>query len=156
MKNCIIYVSVVLMIWLLFVLTVGCVKLPEPIDRIQLFKALDQPGIPTAGSLADSQKDPMPTIVQEFSSSDKIFFGIRLSKDLEENVVFTKYTIFNKDTSTEFKIGLPEQLGPYEPAQVPLIAFEDPWTLPNEPGHYEFRVYLGNRIVSKALFNIGN
>jgi hypothetical protein len=155
MKYFIKYVSAVLMIWLLFVLTVGCVKLPEPIDRIQLFKALDQPGIPTAGSLADSQKDPMPNIVREFSSSDKIFFGIRLSKDLKENVVFTKYTFFNKDTSAEFKIGLPEQLGPFEPGQITLIAFDDPWTLPTETGRYEFRVYLGNRIVSKALFNIG-
>jgi hypothetical protein len=80
--------------------------------------------------------------------------AIKLSKGLKENIIFTQYTFFNIGTSAEFKVGLPEQLGPFEPGQLPLIAFDDPWPVPTETGHYEFRVYLGNRVVARALFNI--
>jgi hypothetical protein len=148
------YVSAVLMIWLLFVLTAGCGKLPEPIDRILLMKAPHGQEVPPAAYLSFTEKDPMPIIVYEFSSADKLYVGIRISKELTENITFTKYTIFNKDTSAEWEIGLSGELGPYEPGQIPLLNLYDKWVLPTEKGHYEFRVYWDNRIVSKALFNI--
>jgi len=148
------YLSATLAIWLLLLLSAGCAGLPDPIERIQLFRASNQPGIPTAGYLSLSGNDPMPDMVYEFSSSDTIFLGIRMSKRLKENVIFTKYTIFNKDTSVETNIGFPEQLGPFTPGQIPLIAFDDPWDLPSKTGQYEFRIYFDNRIISKALLNI--
>jgi hypothetical protein len=147
-------ISISIAVLLLVILSTGCIKSPDPIERIALFKASDKPGIPSTAFLADPQKDPMPDSVWEFSSHDKIFFAVRSSKDLKENILFTQYTFFNIGTSAEFKVGLPEQLGPFEPGQLPLIAFDDPWPVPTETGHYEFRVYLGNRVVAKALFNI--
>ena len=120
------------------VLAAGCAGTSGLVDRIELFKATDNLGVPTAASLAVSDKDPEPGTVWEFSPEDKIFFGIRLNKDLEENIVFTKYTFYNRDTSAESEVGLPEQLGPFEPGQIPLVAFDSPWTLPEPAGSYEF------------------
>jgi hypothetical protein len=146
--------NVVLMVCLLIVLPAGCTKLLQPVDSIQLFKAQDQPGIPTGGWLVGSKKDPMPGIVYQFSSSDKIFCGIRLDKDLKQNATFTKFTFFNRNTSVEVTVSQPEQLGPFQPGQIPLIAFDSPWAAPTEKGRYEFRIYLDNHIVARALFDI--
>jgi hypothetical protein len=146
--------NVVLLVCLLIVLPAGCTKLPQPVDSIQLFKAQDQPGIPTGGWLIGSNKDPMPGIVYRFSSSDKIFCGIRLDKALKESVTFTKYTFINKNTSVEVNVSQPEQLGPFQPGQIQLIAFDNPWAAPTQKGQYEFRIYLDNHIVAEALFDI--
>jgi hypothetical protein len=148
------FISVVSMVCLLVLLLVGCTKLQQPVDSIQLFKAQDKPGIPTGGWLVGSKKNPMPGIVYKFSSSAKIFCGIRLDKNLKENVTFTKYTFFNKNTSGEVNVGQAEQLGPFQPGQTPLIAFDNPWAAPTQKGQYEFRIYLDNHMVSRALFDI--
>ncbi len=77
-----------------------------------------------------------------------------MDKDLKENVTFTKYTFFNKNTSIEVNVSQAEQLGPFQPGQIPLIAFDNPWAAPIQKGQYEFRIYLDNQIVSRALFDI--
>jgi hypothetical protein len=154
MKRIIKYIITVLSICLLNVLMVGCNKPSEPIDGIFLYKASNERVVPPGYGLTDPEMDPTPAIVWEFKSSDKILLGIRLSKDFKEEITFTKYTFFNKDNSEELNVGLPEELGPFEPGQIPLINHRDPWTLPIETGHYELRVFLGERIVSKAFFDI--
>jgi hypothetical protein len=154
MKTYVTYLSLALVICLLSILFTGCNNAIQPIERIELDKAPPGQEIPTAVSLSIIEKDPMPATKWEFLSSEKLYVGIRMSKDLKENVTFTKFTYFNKDTFVETTVGFPKELGPYEPGQLQLLNLYDKWTLPTEHGSYEFRIYLGERIVSEALFNI--
>jgi hypothetical protein len=152
MKRFIKYISIALMIGLFIVVIVDCTKLSDPVNQIRLFKVFDQEvpsWVPNP-----SEKNPMPSIVWEFKASDKIYLALQLSKNFNEKITFTKYTFFNTDTSDELNVGLPEQLGSFEPGQVVLINYNDPWILPTKTGHYELRLYWDNRIVSKAFFDV--
>jgi hypothetical protein len=156
MKSIIRFICMGLMILLVILPVTGCNRSSEPIERIELYPAHNPPEVPPGEGLYFGSIDPMPTQAWDFPELivTSIFVGIRISKDLKEDVTFTKYTIFDPVVSSEYELGLPEESGPYEPGQILLLNLYDPWAIPAAKGQYEFRIYLGDRIVSKALFNI--
>jgi hypothetical protein len=150
------FMAAVLTIWLLSVLTVSCSDSNTPVDRIELYPVHNPQEVPPGGALASPGKDPMPTYTWDFPERivTSIYVGVRISENLKEDVTFTKYTIFDPADSSEYEVGLPEELGPYEPGQIPLLNHNNPWPIPAERGQYEFRIYLDDRVVSRAIFNV--
>jgi hypothetical protein len=144
--------ALILSLWL--VLVPGCNNSPVTIDRIELYQVRDPQAVPPGGSLSNPQKNPMPTTIWTFPVGVKLYVGLRISKDLKGDTTFTKFTILNTATSTEYEVGLPKELGPYEPGQILLLNYGDPWTLPSEKALYQFRIYLGTRIESIALISV--
>ncbi|MDD5083088.1 MAG: hypothetical protein PHU08_06945 [Dehalococcoidales bacterium] len=127
----------------------------DPVEVIRVFKARPGTPVPTGGwGLASS--DPYPDAVQVvFSPGEKMYLGLRISGRLKSDVTFAKYTFFNKGTGVEVVVAAsPDDLGPLEPGSVVLLGFSDPWAIPTTAGSYEFRVYLGDRVVAAALFDI--
>jgi hypothetical protein len=141
------------MIALISFLTSSCIS-PDPIDRIELYRVYDPQAVPSTGSLASPQINPKPTTVWTFPVGVKLYVGLRINKSLKKDVTFAKFTILNADTSKEYEVGLPRELGPYKPGQIILLNQGDPWTLPTEKALYQFRIYQGDRIVSIALVSI--
>jgi hypothetical protein len=148
------FMSAALTIGLISILVSGCNTSPSTVDRIELYQVYDPQAVPPGGSLADPQKNPMPATVWDFPVGEKLYVGVRINKSLKKDVTFTKFTILNPATSAEYEVGLPEELGPYEPGQIILLNYGDPWTLPSEKGLYQFRIYLGERIVAIALVSV--
>ena len=134
----------------------GCIESTEAIDRIELYPVHNPQETPPGAWLFLEDNDPMPANPWEFREHVVTGFWvrIRINKDLKENVTFTKYTIFCTADSSEKTVGQPDDLGPYEPGQVVLLNHGRPWQIPAAYGQYEFRVYLGDRIVSQAFFNV--
>lgn len=100
---------------------------------------------------------PHPAKIQGvFDAGDKMFLGLVISKQIKNEVKFSRFTFFNKETGTEEEVrASPDDLGPFEPGGKHLLAFLDPWEVPNEDGKYELRVYIGDEVVASALFNVG-
>ncbi|OGO22208.1 MAG: hypothetical protein A2144_05140 [Chloroflexi bacterium RBG_16_50_9] len=83
-----------------------------------------------------------------------MYLGLRISERLETDITFSRYTLFNRDTGEEVEAGLPSDLGPFKPGQTTLVGFKNPWILPADPGHYELRVYLDDKVVASARFEV--
>ncbi len=95
-----------------------------------------------------------PGIQEIFTPSEKMALGLSINQQLDQNITFSKYTFFNRKSGEETEIGVQDDLGPFEPGQVILIAWINPWPVPDEPGNYELRVYMGNEMVASAVFEV--
>ena len=101
-----------------------------------------------------AKANPYPDWIQEtFRSGSHMFPGIIITQ-LKKSVTFSRYTFYNKETGEELEIGLPADLGPFASISWNLIAQSNPWLVPSEPGIYELRVYLDEKIVASALFEV--
>ena len=84
-----------------------------------------------------------------------MYLGLRISSKIKANVKFSKFTYFNKETGEEIGIGSPSDLmRAWELGQVDLLAFNNPWPVPEEPGDYQVRIYLDNTVVASAMFEV--
>jgi hypothetical protein len=151
-----IILTLLLISLLILILLNGCFRTPGPIYYIQIFKA--NPMIPPSfgeGAFL-RQQEPYPDIIQgTFSRDQAVFLGIVISKEVRNRVTFSKYTFYDKNTKRETDITSQlEDLGPFEPGQITLVAFSHPWKVPEKPDTYEIRVYLEKRIVASALFDV--
>ena len=100
---------------------------------------------------------PHPAEIQElFDPGEKMFLGLVISEQITNEVKFSRFTFFNKDTGTEEKVATSsDDVGPFEPGRGFLTGFQKPWDVLDENGEYELRVYLGDGVVASALFNVG-
>lgn len=128
------------------------------IDNIQIFKATNDHLIPpklglTTGPLGTG---PYPVAVQQvFNQNDGMFTSITLNTQYTGNVIFSKFTYFNRESGKEWQITYaPGDSGPFEPGQVSLLGFTKPFTVPNETGIYEFRIYRAGEKVASAAFEV--
>ncbi len=71
-----------------------------------------------------------------------------------ESVTFSKYTVFNRQTEVETELPARGGLGPINPGTGIYVASDSPWDVPTQPGHYEFRVYVGSKVVASARFDV--
>jgi hypothetical protein len=83
-----------------------------------------------------------------------LFAGLVMEKYMVGSITFSRYTFYNRATKKETEIDGSGQYGPYKAGQVVLLGGIYPWSVPSEPGTYEFRVYLGKKIVASALFEV--
>jgi hypothetical protein len=83
-----------------------------------------------------------------------MFLGLVMSKRLKEDVTFSRYTFFNKATGKEVEIEATNELGPFEPGAILEVALQNPWPVPSEPGTYEVRIYLDDKVVASAVFEV--
>lgn len=84
-----------------------------------------------------------------------MYLGLRISNEIETSVTFSRFTYFNNETGEEIEVGSPRDLmRAWEPGQVNLLAFNNPWSVPNEPGEYEVRIYLYTRVIASARFEV--
>lgn len=141
---------------------IGCRQnTPEVVEVIAIFKA--QPGYPPPPGgwgvpRSGEEIDPHPDRVQQvFDPGDKMYLGLRISDKIKEEVAFSGFTYFNRETGEETETGSPEDLsGVWEPGQLGLLAFNNPWPVPDEPGEYQVRIYLDNNIVASGVFKVSN
>lgn len=156
MKNMFVPFAIVLS-FLMLLAPVGCQQgTPDVVEVIAIFPAESGAPPPTGAWAYDRKIDPHPERIQRvFSLGDKMYLGLRISSKIEANVTFSRFTYFNKETGEEIEIGSPSDLmRAWEPGQVNLLAFNNPWPVPEEPGEYQVRVYLDNNVIASANFEV--
>jgi S1-C subfamily serine protease len=155
MKRLIVLCAIVLML-LMILVPVGCQQnAPDVVEIIAIFPAESGSPPPTGAWAYDRKPDPHPDRIQRvFNLGDRMFLGLRISEQLETDITFSRYTFFNRDTGEEIEAGLPSDLGPFEPGQITLSAFQNPWMVPADPDNYELRIYLDDKVVASARFEI--
>lgn len=130
------------------------VSQPEVISAVQIFKA-EQPFPPSGGWVRVSSPTPYPTAVQQvFNQNDRMFLGVRINPEYSTNVTFSKYTVFNTGNRHEEEIVLPGSSGPFKPGQTVQFGLANPWSVPNQTGTYEIRIYRDGDIVASAVFEV--
>ncbi len=151
----IVIIGLILAISLVLIQVAGCSKAPPPVYFIQVFKA--RPVLPPsfAEGIWIMPPNPNPEHVQEvLNPGDKIYIGLVINRENKENITFSKYTIFGRDTGQEIEVGVPGELGPFEPGRIAEVAFDNPWAVPEQLGIYELRVYMGDEVVASAVFEV--
>ncbi len=135
----------------------GCAS-PEPVFDISVEKVEQPPpGPPLPGTPPSLPltPEPHPTEVQQvFQPGDVMYVFIVVNPRLSKSVSFSKYTVFNRKSKAETDLPPNGSFGPYNPGTGFAVAYEDPWTVPAEPGNYEFRVYVGSKVVASARFDV--
>lgn len=129
------------------------VKKHEFIDSIGISKI--GPGVaPSFGPIVP--ETPYPDFVQEvLNLDDKIYLGLVINEENKEAVTFSKYAFYNKRTGQETVIETPPgDLGPFQPGQLIIVAFDNPWAVPEQPGTYEIRIYVDNEVMASAIFEV--
>jgi len=157
MKKIFILCTIVLLS-LLLLTPVGCQQsTPDVIKVIAIFPAESGAPVPTSGwAMPGAQANPHPDRVQRvFSPGDKMFLGLSISSKVKANVTFSRFAYFNQDTGEEMAVGTPSDLmKAWEPGQVDLLAFNNPWAVPEQPGEYEVRIYMKESIVASAIIRV--
>jgi hypothetical protein len=124
------------------------------VERIFLFK-WQQPQPPTGAIYATAPTNPYTNQVElTVYMNDRLFFFLRTSHHIKNSITFTKFTYYNTTLKAETQMGSTSDLGPYFPDELYLVAFNDPWPVPETPGVYQLRVYVGNKVVAWALFEV--
>jgi hypothetical protein len=128
----------------------------DVVEIITIFKY--EPGTPVPlGGWAGVPANPYPDYVQQvFSPGEKMHLGLRISDRIEEEVTFSRYTFANEDTGEEVQAGSTDDLGPFQPGQKLLLAWEDPWPISPVPGKYKLNVYLDDVVVASAVFEVSS
>ena len=141
--NRLIVLSATVLMVLVLLAPVGCRQsTPDVVEVIAIFPAESGAPPPTgAWGSPGGLIDPHPDRVQRvFSPGDKMYLGLRISGKIKANVTFSRFTYFNRDTGEEVGVGSPSDLmRAWEPGQVDLLAFTNPWQVPDEDGEYELR-----------------
>ncbi|MFC1968788.1 serine protease, partial [Chloroflexota bacterium] len=159
MKKLIALWAIVLMVLVVLLASVaGCQQsTPDVVEVIAIFPAESGAPPPTgAWGSPGGSIDPHPDRVQRvFSPGDKMYLGLRISSKIEANVTFSRFTYFNKETGEEIEVGSSSDLvRAWGPGQVNLLAFNNPWPVPDEPGEYQVGIYLDNKVVASARFEV--
>jgi hypothetical protein len=136
-------------------LAAACGASPDAVDVISIFEATPHPppsfGPPIPGNPGDPHPDPIQEV---FSPGDEMFLGLVVGSQLKKNVTFSKYTFYSRGTGGETEIGSASDRGPFDPGSIRLVAFQQPWVVPDQPGIYEVRVYLEDEAVASAVFEV--
>ena len=123
-----------------------------PVKAIRLF---DSSNIGSNSLPLLTNKSPYPKEVQRvLSPGDVILIGIIMDKFPGRSITFSRYCFYNQGTQQEKEIRSSE-MGTFKSGQNFIIGNLDPLPVPVEPGIYEFRIYMGNRIVASAVFEVG-
>jgi hypothetical protein len=78
-----------------------------------------------------------------------------MSKWLKGNVTFSKYTFLSKATGREMEIQTTDDdMGPFEQGQVLMVDVPNPWPVPRDPGTYELRIYVRDKVVGSAVVEV--
>ncbi len=131
---------------------------PNIIEVTKIFKATSDLQPPPAGdwALGSTEHDAHPPGIQQvFSQNDRMFLGIKINPQFTSTVRFSKFTYFHRESGLENQITYtPGDTGPFEPGQVVLLSFTNPFTVPNNTGTYEVRIYDGIKVVASAAFQV--
>jgi hypothetical protein len=106
-------IGLILTITLALIQVAGCSKAPAPVYFIEIFKA--RPVLPPSFAVGIwiMPPNPNPEHVQEvLNPGDKIYIGLVINRENKENITFSKYTFFGRDTGQEIEVGAPSELGP--------------------------------------------
>jgi len=127
------------------------------IETIRIFKVQTPDNPPPPGGWTFQTTGPRPDEIQEvFVQGDKLSLGMVISEQLKDDISFSGYAFFNRETGIEEAVTVsPDDLGPFEPDGEYYLGYKIPWEIPDENGEYELRVYLDTEVVASALFNIG-
>ncbi len=83
-----------------------------------------------------------------------MYVFIVVNPRLSKSVSFSKYAVVNRQSKVDMELPPNGSFGPYNPGTGFAVAYEDPWTVPAQPGNYEFRVYDGSSVVASARFDV--
>lgn len=152
-----IVISICILMFGLILFGSGCSsQTPVLIDRITVMKEPRDHLLPT-GYFGPLPEEPIPqfgVVGAPYHPGDKIFIILSVSKNLKDAVTFSRFTFYNQQTKEEVDLPVPEGLEPFTPGQIFTVAFDDYWTVPDEPGNYELRVYVGKKEAISATFTV--
>ena len=135
----------------------GCsTQTPLLIDRITVMKEPRDQHMPT-GHFGPLPEIPVPqsgVVGAPYHPGDKIFIILSVNENLNDDITFSRFTFYNLQTKEEVDLPIPEGLEPFTPGQIFEVAFDDYWTVPDEPGNYELRVYVGKQEAISATFAV--
>ena len=83
-----------------------------------------------------------------------MFIAVSVRKNLKSSVTFSRFTFLNQRTKEETDIGSNEDNKTFQPGQIDLIAVENPWPVPSQPGSHELRIYSEDRVLASAAFRV--
>ena len=129
----------------------------ESITVIRILKVQSE-GTPVETSLIWlSKTGPHPTAMQQsFNLGDELMLGFIIDPDTK-SITFTKYTYLNTTTQTETTIiSDTEELGPFKSVGGDVVSVHKvgPWSVPFQQGSYELRIYVGQKVIASALFEV--
>ena len=133
----------------------GCSR--TPVTYIQVFKTTSgtAAGVPPGTWAEGVPVRPRRTEVQAvFMPGDRIYLGIKIDPRLSGNVTFSRYTFFNTAARQERPVEDAKELGPFEPGQVLLVGLPWGWPVPSAAGRYEIRIYVGEKVIASAAFDV--
>jgi hypothetical protein len=145
-------ITIVVLISLFFT---GCQ--PDEIDVVEVITILkSEPGTPVpTGGWALVPSNPHPDNVQYvFGPGEEMYLGLRISDRIDKEVTFSRYAFLNEDTGEAVQAGSTDDLGPFQPGQKLLVAYDSPWPVPAVPGTYQLKVYLDDTVVASAIFEV--
>ena len=130
---------------------------PEEPVVIHIFEA--QPGTPSPPMGWGAPGAPQPEGIQQvFAVGDKMFLGIVINKNIKTNIKFFKFTYFVKGVPVEEETSIgssSDLMKVWSPGEADLLAFNDPWPVPNQPGYYQLNAYIDSQnVVGSALFQV--
>ncbi len=141
------HLIICLLAFLLAISTCACIS-TSAVTYISDFRGTS-PGIPPSGWVENA-----PTISyvkqpkHEYNRGEKMFIGIRL----KQKVTFTKYVFFSRSQSMETVIQT-NDLGPFE-SGISFPGINNPWRVPNTPGIYDLRLYVGDSVIASVAFSV--
>ena len=105
MKKLLILCVVALTVLLLLASVVGCQQqAPDVIEVIRIFKAESPDYPPPPGGWISMSTGPHPAEIQElFDPGEKMFLGLVINERIKNEVTFSRFTFFNKETGAKRK-----------------------------------------------------
>jgi|WetSurMetagenome_2_1015567.scaffolds.fasta_scaffold09211_3 hypothetical protein len=136
----------IIILWLI----AGCAD-SGPVKGIAIVKFYGN-GAPTGPFEALS--DPHPTGQSVFQSGDKSYVILSVNENQQNPITFSRYTFYNQKTEQEVDFGSSKDFDSWEAGQIDLINSQNPWNVPEQPGKYELRIYLVDKITASAVFRV--
>jgi hypothetical protein len=94
---------------------------------------------------------PFPTEIKISKPNCRLEAYLRVDPRWENGeVTFSKYTIYNEESTNEIEISTPNDLVPQKPGDKVYWVTHTP----AEPGKYEIRVYFGGKVVASESFEV--
>jgi hypothetical protein len=141
------FVAIYLFVVILMLFLVSCTP-ANPVQQIKLFHTAD--GSPPSYVPVLSYTNPSPDETLSLGPGDKIFLFIVLDENFKGDITFSKITFFNRAANQEVEAGASLDLGPFTPGDI----FDEICYAPAQPGGYETRIYVANKVTARALFEV--
>lgn len=149
------YFAFLIIVLLAVSITVSYLR-TNPVRYIFLWSVpAGSPAPPPTGEWDIVPRNPHPPQSQAVCRPDEsVAVLLVLDKFPGEDLYLSRFTFYSRTGKHEIEIPAGNNQGPYQPGEIITLGIPDPWPVPDTPGIYEFRAYLGSKIVASAVFTV--